>query len=131
MVTISINIIIFHFAKNENLNTCKHPYRDGNKMVQDPNFLEKLEKYINKIKPEATYFFNAEGNRVAVFIVDIQSADQIPSGLTLFSGMGAHVEFHPVVEPDYLKGIPQPYWSKLLPLLKHIVYDYNERDRLE
>lgn len=26
----------------------KIPTEDGNKMVQDPNLLEKLEKYINK-----------------------------------------------------------------------------------
>ncbi|MDQ4015794.1 MAG: hypothetical protein M3136_08545 [Thermoproteota archaeon] len=78
-------------------------------MVQDPNYLEKLEKYINKIKAEATYFFNADGNRVAVFIVDIQSTDQMPVlAEPLFSGMGAHVEFHPVMSLDDLKkGIPQ------------------------
>ena len=32
------------------------PAEDGNKMVQDPNFLKKLETYINKVKAEATYF---------------------------------------------------------------------------
>jgi hypothetical protein len=47
----------------------KIPTEDGNKMVQDPNFLRKLEKYINKVKAEATYFFEADGNRVASFIV--------------------------------------------------------------
>jgi hypothetical protein len=85
------------------------PTEDGNKMVRDPNFLEKLEKYINKIKAEATYFFHADGNRVAVFIVDIQSADQIPVlAEPLFSGMCAHLEFHPVMSLDDLKkGIPQ------------------------
>jgi hypothetical protein len=87
----------------------KIPTEAGNKMVQDPNFLEKLEKYINKVKAEGTYFFEADGDRVAAFIVDIQSADQIPV-LTepLFSGMGANVEFHPVMSLDDLKkGIPQ------------------------
>jgi hypothetical protein len=87
----------------------KIPTEDGNKMVKDPNFLEKLEKYINKVKAEATYFFEADGNRVASFIVDIESADQIPVlAEPLFSGMGAHVEFHPVMSFDDLKkGIPQ------------------------
>ena len=87
----------------------KIPTEDGNKMVQDPNLLEKLEKYINKVKAEATYFFEADGDRVAAFIVDIQSADQIPV-LTepLFSGMGARVELHPVMSlVDLKKGIPQ------------------------
>jgi len=78
-------------------------------MVRDPNLLTKLETYINKVKVEATYFFEADGNRVAEFIVDIQSADQIPVLVEpLFSGMGAHVELHPVMSLDDLKkGIPQ------------------------
>ena len=78
-------------------------------MVQDPNYLRKLETYINKVKAEATQFFEADGNRVAAFIVDIQSADQIPIlAEPLFSGMGAHVELHPVMSFDDLKkGIPQ------------------------
>lgn len=87
----------------------KIPTEDGNKMVQDPNFLRKLESYINKVKAEATYFFEAGGNRVASFIVDIESADQIPVlSEPLFSGMGAHVELHPVMSLDDLKKeIPQ------------------------
>ncbi|MGI0042916.1 MAG: hypothetical protein ACRD47_04325 [Nitrososphaeraceae archaeon] len=89
--------------------SAKIPTEAGNKMVQDPNFLKKLEEYINKVKAEASYFFEAEGNRVAAFIIDIQSADQIPVlAEPLFSGMGAHVEFHPVMSLDDLKkGIPQ------------------------
>ena len=87
----------------------KIPTEDGNKMVQDPNYLRKLETYINKVKAEATYFFEVDGNRVAAFIVDIQSADQIPIlAEPLFSGMGAHVELHPLMSFDDLKkGIPQ------------------------
>jgi hypothetical protein len=87
----------------------KIPTEDGNKMVQDPKFLEKIEKYINKVKAEATYFFEADGNRVASFIVDIESADQIPVlSEPLFSGMGTHVELHPVMSLDDLKkGMPQ------------------------
>lgn len=82
----------------------KIPTEDGNKMVQDPKFLEKIEKYINKVKAEATYFFEADGNRVASFIVDIESADQIPIlSEPLFSGMGAQVELHPVMSLDDLK----------------------------
>jgi hypothetical protein len=85
------------------------PTEDGNKMIYDPSFLRKLETYINKVKVEATYFFEANGNRVAAFIVDIQSAYQIPIlAEPLFGGMGAHAEFHPVMSLDDLKkGIPQ------------------------
>jgi hypothetical protein len=89
--------------------SAKIPTEAGNLMVQDPNLLNKLETYIDKVNAEATYFFEVDGNRVAVFIVDIQSADQIPVLVEpLFSGMGAHVELHPVMSLDDLKkGIPQ------------------------
>ena len=59
-------------------NTTKIPTKDRNRMVQDPKLLEKLEKYINNVKAETTYFFEASGNRVASFIVHIESASQIP-----------------------------------------------------
>jgi hypothetical protein len=87
----------------------KIPTEAGNQMVQDPNLLSKLEKYINKVKAEATYFFETDGNRVAAFIVDIQSADQIPVLVEpLFGGMGARVELQPVMSfGDLKKGIPQ------------------------
>jgi hypothetical protein len=109
MTVISINIINIYLQKMRFLIHARIPTEDGNKMIQDPNFLRKIESYINKVKAEATYFFEANGNRVAAFIVDIQSADQIPVlAEPLFSGMGAHVEFHPVMSLDDLKkGIPQ------------------------
>ena len=89
--------------------SAKIPTEAGNLMVQDPKLLSKLETYMNKVKAEATYFFEADGNRVASFIVDIESTIQIPVLVEpLFSGMGAHVELHPVMSFDYLKkGIPQ------------------------
>jgi hypothetical protein len=85
------------------------PTEAGNKAVQDPNFLKNLEDYMNKTKPEATYFFEAGGDRVAAFVVDMQSADQIPAlAEPLFIGLGAKVEFHPAMNFDELKkGISQ------------------------
>ena len=35
----------------------KIPTEAGNKMVQDPDFMNKLENYMNKVKPEAAYFW--------------------------------------------------------------------------
>ena len=79
----------------------KIPTEDGNKMVLDPKFLEKIEKYINKVKAEETYFFEADGDRVASFIVDIESADQIPVlSEPLFIGIGSNLYFHTVIIHD-------------------------------
>ena len=89
--------------------SAKIPTEAGNLMVQDAKLLNKLETYINKVKAEATYLFELMAIKYTAFIVDIQSADQIPVlAEPLFSGMGAHVEFHPVMSLDDLKkGIPQ------------------------
>jgi hypothetical protein len=82
----------------------KIPTEAGNLMVTDPNLLKNLEDHMNKVKPEAAYFFEADGNRVMAFITDMQSADQIPAlAEPLFQGMGANVEFHPVMNFDELK----------------------------
>ena len=34
----------------------KIPTEAGNKMVKDPNFVRNLKDYMNKLKPEASYF---------------------------------------------------------------------------
>lgn len=83
----------------------KIPTEAGNRMVKDQNFLKNLEDYMNKAKPEAAYFFEADGDRVMAFIVDIQSVDQISAlAEPLFQGMIANVEFHPVME-ELKKGL--------------------------
>jgi hypothetical protein len=81
----------------------KIPTEAGNKMVKDPNFLRDLEEYMNRIKSEASYFFEADGKRVMVFVVDMQSNDQIPMFAEPLFQWGAEVEFHPVMSFDDLK----------------------------
>ncbi|HEY9491846.1 MAG TPA: hypothetical protein VIP56_07660 [Nitrososphaeraceae archaeon] len=53
---------------------------------------------------EAAYFFEADGDRVTAFIVDMKSANQIPYLVEpLFQGKNAKVELHPVMLFDGLK----------------------------
>jgi hypothetical protein len=49
----------------------KFPTDAGNKMVKEPSYLKNLENYMNNVKPEASYFFEADGKRVNVFVVDM------------------------------------------------------------
>jgi hypothetical protein len=80
------------------------PTEAGNKLVKDPNFIKNVEDYLKKSKAETSYFFEAQGNRTIVFIVDMQSADQIPAlAEPLFQEWGANVEFHPVMILEDLK----------------------------
>jgi SpoU rRNA methylase family enzyme len=80
------------------------PTEAGNKMIKNPRFLQELENYIHKVKAEAAYFFEASGDRTFAFIVNIESADMIPSiAEPLFQDIGAKVEFHPVMVFEDLK----------------------------
>ena len=80
------------------------PTKTGNKMIKNPRFLQELENYIHKVEAEAAYFFEASGDRTFAFIVNIESADMIPSiAEPLFQDIGAKVEFHPVMVFEDLK----------------------------
>ena len=73
-------------------------------MVKNPKFLEELESYIQKLKAETAYFFEAGGDRTFAFIINIESADMLPSiAEPLFQDIGAKVEFHPVMLFEDLK----------------------------
>ena len=80
------------------------PTEAGNKMIQDPEFLTKLEQYMNKFKPEAAYFMPMEGQRTAAFIVNAESNDQLPAmAEPLWQWMGANVDVIPAMNFDDLK----------------------------
>jgi hypothetical protein len=76
----------------------------GNRMVRNPKFMQNLEDYIKKVNAEASYFFEAGGDRTFAFIVNFESSDMIPSvAEPLFQDFGAKVEFHPVMVLEDLK----------------------------
>jgi hypothetical protein len=80
------------------------PTEPGNKMIQDPNFMTRLEEYINKVKAEASYFMPIDGQRTAAFIVNAERNDQIPAmAEPLFQWMGANVDVIPVMNFEDLK----------------------------
>jgi hypothetical protein len=79
------------------------PAEAGNKLVHDPDFLKKLEEYINRIKPEASYFMPIDGQRSMAFIVDIERNDQIPTIAEQLFQWGATVDVIPVMNFDDLK----------------------------
>jgi len=76
----------------------------GNRIVKNPKFIQNLEHYIKKVNAEASYFFEAGGDRTFAFILNLESADMIPSvAEPLFQEFGAKVEFHPVMVFEDLK----------------------------
>lgn len=74
------------------------PVEAGNKMIKDPNFLKNLEEHLTAIKAEASYFYESGGLRTFAFVVDMQSADMLPSiAEPLFQRYNARVECHPAM----------------------------------
>ena len=58
---------------------------------------------MDKIKLEASYFFEVDGKRKFGFVVDKQNSDQMPMFAEPLFQWGAEVEFHPVMSFDDLK----------------------------
>jgi len=76
----------------------------GNKMIKDPKGIKKLEAYYKKIKAEAAYFYEDNGERTMAFIIDMKSVDMIPAiAEPMFQEFNAKVEFHPVMILEDLK----------------------------
>lgn len=51
----------------------------SNRMEKNSKFLQELENDIQKVKTDAAYFFEAGGDRTFAFIINIETADMIPS----------------------------------------------------
>jgi len=79
------------------------PTEVGNRMMQNPDGMKQIESYIQSVKAEASYFFEAAGDRTMVFIVNMERADQMASIAEPLFMMGAKVEFHPVMLLEDLK----------------------------
>jgi len=79
------------------------PTEAGNKMMQNPNGMAEIEAYINKVKAENAYFFEAGGERTMVFIVNMDRTDQMAAFAEPLFMIGAKVEFHPVMLMEDLK----------------------------
>ncbi len=102
---------------------CSIPMDKGNELVKDGTLGETIQSILEEIKPEAAYFTTVGGARGGYIVVDIDDPSQIPAiGEPLFLGLGATVEFYPVMTPeDLAKGAPaieravQRYGQDVLP----------------
>jgi hypothetical protein len=66
--------------------------------------MTNLEDYLNHVKAEVSYFFVSNGERNAIFIVNIDSVDMLPSlAEPLFQKFHAKVDIYPVMNLDELK----------------------------
>ena len=90
------------------------PVEAGNAGIKDGSLPRTIKALIERLKPEAAYFFPDEGKRSAVYVFDMQDASQIPALVEpLFLGMNAEVRLSPVMNfEDLQKGLAETMKSR-------------------
>ena len=79
------------------------PVEAGNHAARTGAFGPSFQKTLKKLKPEAAYFLEEEGERTAILIVDMKETSQIPSvAEPFFLRLNARVRIHPVMTPEDL-----------------------------
>ncbi|MCZ7584132.1 MAG: hypothetical protein M5R36_12770 [Deltaproteobacteria bacterium] len=80
------------------------PVEAGNKAIQDGSLPKIIQATVEKLKPEAAYFFPENGVRTAMFVFDMKDTSEIPQlAESFFMGLNASVEFFPVMNGDDLQ----------------------------
>ena len=80
------------------------PVERGNETIKDGSLAQTIESLLEKLKPEAAYFWPENGLRAGMIVFDMADPTQIPQiAEPLFLNVNAAVEFVPVMNADDLK----------------------------
>jgi len=76
----------------------------GNTAIADGTLPTVIKDTMDRLKPEAAYFYSDNGNRAGLMIFDLKDVSDIPSiAEPLFTILKAKVEFIPVMNADELQ----------------------------
>jgi hypothetical protein len=83
------------------------PVQSGNAAIRDGRIQKLIQSHMEKVKPEAAYFFPEAGERTAMFVFDMTDSSQVAAiAERFFEELEAAVEFYPVMNADDLmKGL--------------------------
>ena len=80
------------------------PHEQGNEAIRGGKMGETLGAFMQKWRPEAAYFYPANGKRGATFFVNVDDASQLPVlSEPFFMGLNADVEVVPAMNFEDLK----------------------------
>ena len=80
------------------------PVEAGNAGISDGTLPKVIGEVVDRLKPEAAYFFPDRGLRSGIMVFDMKDASDIPSVVEpLFRGLNASVEIMPAMNADDLK----------------------------
>jgi hypothetical protein len=79
------------------------PLEPFNSYVKDGSAGQKIQKILEAIKPEATYFTEQHGHRGGTLVVNLKDASEVPLfAEPWFLTFNAHVEFRVAMTPEDL-----------------------------
>lgn len=97
--------------------TVRIPMDRGNAAIKDGSIGTTLQSILSDIKAEAAYFTAIDGLRGGYIIVNLDDVSQIPAiAEPLFLGLGATVEFQPVMTMED--------FGKVEPTLPQVIQKY-------
>lgn len=80
------------------------PVEGGNAAFKSGSLQTAMQTLMEKLKPEASYFFPDEGQRSALFVFDMKDSAEIPPLVEpLFTGLNARVTLTPVMNAEDLQ----------------------------
>ena len=91
------------------------PVEAGNQAAKEG--FKAVPAILEETKPEAVYFYEENGKRTGLLIVDLEDASQMPGvAEPWFLAFNAAVEFHPAMVPEDLQ--------KAAPAIEQAVKNY-------
>ena len=80
------------------------PVEGGNKAIKDGTLQKIVNDSLERLRPEAAYFYSDRGFRTALMVIDLKDTSDIPSiAEPFFLGLNATVEFMPVMNAEEVK----------------------------
>ena len=80
------------------------PVERGNEAIRDGTIGRVIGELMEKLQPEAAYFWPEAGERAGMMVFDMADPSEIPLvAEPLFLNLDADVEFNPVMNLDDLK----------------------------
>lgn len=80
------------------------PVESGNKGVKEGLLPKTVTEFVDRVKPEASYFVAEKGQRTAYFIFDLKDPTMIPSmAESFFMNLNASIELTPAMNLEDMK----------------------------
>ena len=76
----------------------------SNKAIIDGSLPKLIQSTMDRLKPEAAYFYTIDGHRACSMVFDLKDPSEIPIiAEPLFQGLNAKVDFRPVMNIEELQ----------------------------